>query len=461
MQVMLRLAFVALNLFFLACERPELRANLQKPDIIEVETPDEAEKLFRSFTVECQDPTTCNPSVALLIAKESETSLSVCTASLVGENVVFTNKHCLPQEIMFAGSRCRGLVLVKFPEAGEHRSETVECEEVELVSPYDVLHEPKQQTDFAFVRLGAKLDRPILKFDTGGIDDAEVLKVTRMSPQMDELKGVMSDLECKAVQNTVVTPMFKSRFSPVVHVNDCPIVRGNSGSPMFGADGRIKGIIQQGKGDPQAAPLISKTFGRGTNAACIRFHSIGLNGASVEDCEQDLSDEAASQAFNALWEKQIQFEKRAAELDKRVATRVKKVPRLVKWRVESELVPFSDESYETLSGGNLMTVRLSPDCIVASELPKIASSQRTKTKFQLSEWVLRWELDDQLRLRSRLVEKTFEAIMEFSPRDIAAYGKGEFVLRIFGDLSGAATQTMRLSVCEKGNASQVRRLSAF
>lgn len=447
MRSMALLAFVVLAFHFVGCERPTMETVPGRPDRIQVETPEEADLIFQSFSVECEDPATCHPAVALLLAKDTDTSISVCTAALVNDKYIFTNKHCLPQDAMYTGANCRGRVLIKFPATNEHAASTIDCEKVEMVSPYYVLgEEAKQQTDFAFIRLATTSSRPILEFDTSGVDDGETLKLIRMTPQMELLIGVISELECRAVQNTVVTPVFKSRFSPVVHVNDCPIVKGNSGSPMLGKNGRIKGIIQQGKGDPDAAPLITKTFGRGSNAACIRFHPIGLYGDTEGECAQDLSDEAVSAAFNELWEKQIQFDKRASEVEKRAHAFAKRAPRILRWQIESEVIPFDESSYDTLSGGILMSVRLSPECIASTKF-RNKRAERAKTKFKLAEWNLRWEVDDQLRLKSRVEEKIIDVVMEFSPREIAASGEGEFVLRMASGGGGPVSDIMRLSAC--------------
>ncbi len=514
MSLAFRFVLIALVLVLSACERPVVGERSRNPDAIHVGTPEEADRVFREFTVECEDVPGCHPSVALLIAKESAESLTVCTASLVTGDIVFTNKHCLPPELMSAGSDCRGQVLIKFPETPEYRAETHDCENVEIVSPYNVLREPRQQTDFAFLRLATKTNRPRLVLDTRGIDDGEILKVIRMTPILEHMKGVISDVKCRAVQNTVVTPLFKSRLSPVVHVNDCPIVKGNSGAPLLGANGRVKGIIQQGKGDPSKAPLISKTFARGTNVACIEFPRIGLFGARAEECEQELSDETEMAALEELWQKQIRFEERAIEIEKRANEHARSAPPFLQWRLESELRPFEDDGYETLAGGVLMSVRLDPECAslrataddglgmtdrarvrlgnrrdgsrtwretgrrgsggtrrgegvpnrqgaradsnaaggaasggaARGERMSESDSDGRNTKFRLVEWVVRWEIDDDLRFRSRIEEKVIEAEVEFSPLALTVVGEGEIIIRTMNE-EGITLQTSRLSVC--------------
>lgn len=444
------------------CQDKKPAREPERTNTIRVETPEEAENLFRTFTVECKDPEACNPSVALLMARESPTSMNVCTASLVGSDYMFTNKHCLPTDIMYAGASCRDRVLFKFPKTHSHEEVWSDCDSVIEVSSYDVTQEARQQVDYAFVKLRWPAQRPVLEFDPRGVEEGEILKVTRMSPDTDLRKGIISDIKCKAVQNTIVTPLYDSRFSPIIHVNDCPIVHGNSGSSMFGSDGKIRAIVQQGKGNPDAEPLITKTFARGTNAACIRFAPAGLSGPLDPVCHRDLSDQAATDAFNRLWDKRVRYDEQKAELEKKIKNWVRSAPKIVQWTTESETVS-EPAGYSNLSGGILMETRLVPKCISRFDVRRkdswIAAYRADRSNvssgfmstahidLKIVRWILRWDLDGDLRIRPRIEEQVMKGAMIFSPRNIVKSGTGDFSLHAHGSSGIVVAKAEHIPLC--------------
>ena len=404
-------------------EKPKPGETSQKPD--------QATEFMNAFRVECENPTSCNPSVGLLIAKLTvggAAGVGVCTATMVGEDLAITNKHCLPESLMNSGASCASAMIMRFPKSKGYEEVSVPCLSVLEVSPYDVtLNPPRQQTDYAFLRLAVSPKRPVVRFDPRGIDDGETVRVTRMSPFFSARKGVISDLKCRAAQRTIVTPVYTSRFSPVVHLNDCPIVSGNSGSSIFGADGRIKGLVQQG---PSGESKLKKAFARGTNIACVRSAAGGLSGNSDPACSQDLSDRGIEIATNKLVEEELRLKEQFTLIESRLKHLAAQAPVIFEWQPR-----YDSPNPEQKARQVLMTAVMEPKCIskfdASSSSSWISTYRQPKSvdQFQsqalaemsLMLWEVRLVIDENLRFHSATDEKVFAGHVVFLPQVIAAH----------------------------------------
>lgn len=257
------------------------------------------------FTLSCAS-TSCPANVgAVLVKKGSE--ITTCTFSLVGEDVVLTNRHCIPDEIAQDGSLCPNISLI-FNQNGV--KQVVECANVISV-PAEYQAGQTHQLDYAFLRLKTKMVIPFLALDNSGIQDQETLTAFTVTPNFTNKEKPSATIEsktCTADMNTVMLSTFQSAQSPVALFKGCLIQHGNSGSPLLGANGQIKAVGQAAYLPPRnysikkaiaadAAPavanqtynnhlgekIIADKVSLATNVACMDAPALGLNHTS-EDC---------------------------------------------------------------------------------------------------------------------------------------------------------------------------------
>jgi hypothetical protein len=207
----------------------------------------------------------------------------MCTASLVGPDLLLTNGHCIPPELRSQGASCQESIWVHFLRDRKKRlqSEKIECLEV----LYSVDKEANfLQPDYALLRLTRATKRPVLKMSRGGLAHGERLRVYKMDPvdSEDGLRGVLKLEECRVVHGSAAVKRSLHERSLVTQLADCEIIPGNSGSPLLTESGDVKGVVfarlkgeaieQQIKKElnVRESPTLTK-FAVATNFACLHI----------------------------------------------------------------------------------------------------------------------------------------------------------------------------------------------
>ncbi len=238
------------------------------------------------WNLSCADDSECEINVGALIRPNG-----VCTAFLVGRDLVATNLHCIPEDLWKEKAACANKILIIMPKTRGRPEERRWCKEIIHVSP--PISEGSIRPDYAFLRVESDFFRPPISVSRRGIKDQEILTVRRMSPTKDG--GVMNTIRCKAVQNSMMNPHFKNDFSPLVFMSQCPIVRGNSGSPILSIDGLALGVVSTAhevkEGDK---------FGTGSNFACVEAGFLGLYANLPIQCKDNFSEQEIVKKNNEL-----------------------------------------------------------------------------------------------------------------------------------------------------------------
>lgn len=208
---------------------------------------EEAAAKARNATITCAPGSECSPSVGLL-SFTTPSEANQCTASLVAPDIIATNGHCVPEDLRKAGASCAGRMWMNFLPA-EGLESQLECAEVIFVQK-KVRDKAEEDADYAFLRMKAPSARPYFQLSRGGFADEEILKFERVSPVKvaDGVAGVQDVVSCRAVQHSLLAPFFVRSEAPVGLLADCAPVYGNSGSPILGADGTIRGVIHAKEG---------------------------------------------------------------------------------------------------------------------------------------------------------------------------------------------------------------------
>jgi hypothetical protein len=227
----------------------------------------------------CEKGSGCSASVSLLtITRRGESNQ--CMASLVGNDLLVTTSHCLPEELRVAGAKCQGLIRAQFPAVGDFPEVQADCKEV--VSASSLYDRARARPDYAFIRLASHLNRPILQFDHSGFENRTAFQMIQTVPALSSSDGIvrMTSQTCYSVQRSIALPGSIHPKSSVVTMTDCTPEPSSEGAPLLDQQGRIRGIIQSLVPQFRILKRIDnqKLLGDkidaiswATNFACVRF----------------------------------------------------------------------------------------------------------------------------------------------------------------------------------------------
>lgn len=230
-----------------------------------------------AYQVECADPSKCPGYIAGL-----SNGGGVCSAFLVKRNVMATNLHCIPEDLRrgeLAEVSCKNKIRFFFPKTAKYEAQQVECEKVIYTSPQ--LKENELSTDFAFVQLSQDVQREVIEISQDGISDLSQIQIIKVDPEFP--KGIVRTIDCEASQNTPVNPYFRDKYSPLVLMHGCPIMKGNSGSPLISSSGKAVGVLsamQEVQFSFVNFDFMKKGTLRtalGTNFSCLNTFFLGYN----------------------------------------------------------------------------------------------------------------------------------------------------------------------------------------
>jgi hypothetical protein len=114
-----------------------------------------------AYTLTCEDPTSCSPSVGVFFSNTK------CTTYVVGSNLVVTSKHCLPANIE-PGDDCISDTLL-FPAVGPYSEERARC--LKVVDASLLTSEQAITLDYVVLQTAENLHRPVLPISRRGVPD--------------------------------------------------------------------------------------------------------------------------------------------------------------------------------------------------------------------------------------------------------------------------------------------------
>ena len=155
---------------------------------------------------------------------------------MISEDIAITNAHCVPAEIRKNGSSCEGTMWVSFAAAQGLPARVIRCAQVIEVSfgaENDSPYTDFVTADYAFIRLKRSPGRGTLKLSFDKVNKDDTASMFRVNPATDYLgvKGRLNRLECAVDTIHATTAEFRN----------CPIVHGNSGSPVL-IGGTVRGV---------------------------------------------------------------------------------------------------------------------------------------------------------------------------------------------------------------------------
>jgi len=187
--------------------------------------------------------------------------LKFCSSSLISEDIVMTNSHCVDS---FKAQFDCGDIKAVFPEFNGKKQEEALCAQI---IDYSFYNDKKlvNTTDYAFIRLNRKITtRSPLKMNKNGFPNNFRYYTYSFDPvttAKSNHTGTFKVKECYSSHGGSSSPNFVHSLYQTFKGLNCLIIKGNSGSPAVDHRGEVRGIIHAIKPDTDIS--------YGTNLACI------------------------------------------------------------------------------------------------------------------------------------------------------------------------------------------------
>jgi hypothetical protein len=238
------LAIIAFNFFILAFSQMSVAA----PQDFQLK------QILNDSSVSCEG--LCPEAVGHLLSwgpsldPQSKDRIRVlnCTGFLAAGDIVGTESHCIPQEVVENPALCTERVGIKFPAVGGHPMETLTC--TQLIQASDLPPEIRNadyvnldHQDFAFFRVERSTRAP-LTISRSGIKNHTPLRFF-VAKEIGKNHTAMIRTEiCLTEQRSVYTEYLHD-FSPFVMSfgDQCNIERGDSGAPGVDESGKVVSLL--------------------------------------------------------------------------------------------------------------------------------------------------------------------------------------------------------------------------
>ncbi len=373
-----------------------------------------------NYKVECQNPEDCPEWFATLVHPQG-----VCSSSLIGSDLIATNLHCIPDDLAQVGADCHKRIEFIFPSGGGKNEERIECDRVLYLSP--PLGSDTLKPDYAFIKLKTSPQRQPLEISQQGFPDQSKVTIYKMDPDAEGSHGIVRRIQCLAIQNSIINPYFTSDTSPLVLLTNCPIIKGNSGSPLILADGQAHGVVSATVEMPMTKALHDRigsnpklSFGFGSNFSCLTNPDLGFFMKKASDCEVAIDPMNQQKKADALIQKII--DKALKELQEKVNGGAQKAllagKPLLMWQAVDEKI-----SAVKPKSNQLLKVTFIPQCL----LPKTPDLKPFESKLskklvsipqEIPEYLVSEKLDEYLRYAVQLDETKKKIPLTLIPKDL-------------------------------------------
>jgi hypothetical protein len=354
-----------------------------------------------SYKVVCEKPDECPEWVAGLAHGQG-----VCSSFLVAPNIIGTNLHCIPEDLRHEKVSCKDRIVVSFPKTAKFPEETIDCEEMVHVSP--PISDKSLTPDFAFFRLKEKTKREYLEISQAGIADGALITLYKVDPGE---VGTVRKVQCPAVQNSLFNPYFQQDKSPLISLIPCPVIKGNSGSALVGADGKAHGIIFSIYDvhipmDPAlAGGNVTGAASNGANFSCLNTFFLNYVLGEPEACLISIDEASQKKFFQSIIEKRMaKFQK---EINETLQANLKQKTASTQGRIQWTLTS-AEPTPEEGKTGIVLKVSLQPKCLlpVSKASAAVAEKELPYKSLEAENYKVHFESDALMRPQYRIdIEK--------------------------------------------------------
>lgn len=265
-----------------------------KPPVEEARTPYFSEyhypvgltfdEVVETAYLKCADD--CNQNVGMLLVSTrsaaGEKIFGRCTGTLVAEDIVLTADHCVPDEARKPGASCGDFLAFIAPSSPAWSlAPSVKRSKCRRIVHTSNPQKAEADPDYALIQLSDKLSDAPEPFSRSGFGDRMVIDVRVVDPDGEyPLGGIQKKKSCQTFYQTVFALDFIDPWAPRIPLfgQDCQLIGGNSGAPIFSETGFILGVVTQGRrtsADQQILAGKDRNIGAATNLACLDLKAVG------------------------------------------------------------------------------------------------------------------------------------------------------------------------------------------
>ena len=192
-------------------------------------------RVHPDLTIDCESRL-CGSPVGLFVDVGHDEPM-ICSAALVGSELVVTASHCLGET-----PRCED-IWIAFPREGDS-AHWVACKEIEnVVAPDHKLMSP----DYALLRIDRVDDRQPLVVSSEELPPGETVEMIAMTPDRFEPRlHAVESRRCRVGDPKLAAKMLGEDLAAVRWLDKCPVRLGNSGAPLLDANGNMRGLVHGG-----------------------------------------------------------------------------------------------------------------------------------------------------------------------------------------------------------------------
>jgi hypothetical protein len=237
-----------LSLFFISvlysCGNPSNPSN-----VVYVDNYERALEKLNESSVAC--PSGSCPSFAgkitTVINHNGQYSVSVCSATLISEDTIMTNSHCIDDIIQPANS-CSETLRIQFPQTNTHIAEEAMCDEIVTnLAKGHFFRDPA--IDIAIIKLNQRMNRNPVRIGVADTSSQTIHSSYVMNPQMNIMIGLIEEKKFSIAGNNFLIYSQQNLTSPkalfLTHQqNSHKVISGNSGSGLLNARGELVGVIK-------------------------------------------------------------------------------------------------------------------------------------------------------------------------------------------------------------------------
>jgi hypothetical protein len=390
-------------------------------------------RLHLSYPIRCADLNECPSWVVGLATTQQTSQVGVCSGSLVAPDIVVTNLHCLPGSLTMRDQSCADQISFQFPKTNSAPALNVGCDRVLALSP--PLEGDFLRSDYAFLKLATPVrGRSFVSVSNEGIGDLTRISIfkidpTPLGPKPEAgMEGVVTKVECKAIQNSIMNPYYQIKTSPLVMLSPCPIIKGNSGSGLIAEDGTLRGIVSS-YGELLVPEKLKRKLkdqvekfqsASGTNMSCIPW-PLGDPGFSMlESCRVQTDEKTRQKLVDSLLKTEIQ--KSLDEINDKVNKQFKSFElagsQLFFWQVLKGELTQTEIETGIMAKAKLRPLCLLPAVTLISDYEKKLKNRTVLMPVKVSEFMVRERFDTYLRYQA-LVEESLQSFkVKLNPRDL-------------------------------------------